>query len=103
MAEIVREKGKEPRVISDYIAAKCMQKICDRVDPNFEVQINKEIEHLSELSEMGVTSHQIPDGVALYDFKNQVGLLYDVQSSPMIHTERKIIMGAANFIQQIIS
>ncbi len=59
--------GTTPHVISDHVAAKCMQKICNQFDPNFEVQINKEIAHMSELPPMGATSHQRPDGVALND------------------------------------
>lgn len=100
LEEIKKENhSQKPHVVSDHVACKCMEEICNSIDPNFEIRINREIGLLSQMSAMNASTHQRPDGVAINKFKHSIALLYDVQSSPMRYTEEKAIMGAANFIR----
>ena len=54
---------------------------------------------MRQLSELQATSPQRPDGVSWNEISHKIGLIYEVQSSPMAHTVKKAIFGAANVIR----
>lgn len=96
IAEITKERGnKEPKVINDFIAGKCLEHICSLIGLDCITSVNKAVPGMSQLSSLATSTHiiYIPDVlVCVVDgMKRVVGLTGEVLSSPMKDTELKAI------------
>jgi len=90
----------QSKQINDKFAGEFMRAVCSRVDPNFYVEVNVEIELLKQLPALSASSKERHDIVVYADgSKWNVLLTVEVRSSPMLWTERKAILGAANMVR----
>ncbi len=81
-------------VLSQYA---CVESICNEIKPDWEVVTNIEVPQLNELPHFTANPRQQSD--VLVQFKGEVGFRAEVRSSPMLFTERKAIIGAADFLR----
>ena len=89
----------QSKQINDKFAGEFKRAVCSTVDPNFYVEVNVEIELLKQLPALSASSKERHDIVVYADgSKRNVLLTVEVRSSPMLWTERKAILGAANMV-----
>ena len=94
------EKEGHGQFNDHIIARECIEVICNEINPNLIVKANVEIHNLQLLPTMTSTSRQRPDIVVYMDStETVVGFRAEVCSSPMLYTERKAILGAADLLR----
>ncbi len=94
----------EKKGYSDALAVKCFNKILKdcRFSKDWDVKGNVEITSLSSMEDFQCSSKERPD-IIIYN-KNepeQIALTCEVQSSPMVWTEQKAILGATNLLRNL--
>ena len=85
--------------LNDHVAKAFMEALCNSIDPNLTVECNVEVEGMRYLPSL--SSHPIsrPDVVVFTSQKKGVALTAEVQSSPLLFTERKAVLAAADFLR----
>ena len=86
--------------INELVAKDCMTAMCNNNDPNFIVVADALVEDMACLPELCSKAHERPDIIVYSDgCKRKVVVTGEVRSSPMLWTERKAILGAANLLR----
>ena len=96
-----KHKGKHQQ--SEYIADSCIQKIlCDSKIGKITTKVDSAIPYLSGLRDLYTSSTERYDVVVYKEMdggKTKVVQVVEVQSSPMIKTEKKAILGASKLLK----
>lgn len=103
VALLKKYEGEGKKQVNDQVAGECVSVICSTIDPNWEVLVNEEVGGLGKLSSISSSPKERSDvSVILCNPRSSthlVGFRAEVCSSPMIWTERKAILGAANHLR----
>ena len=84
---------------SDELAERCMKAIADRCGVKVKTRRNREVKLTSELPPLVISTHERADVLVYNEDGSKVALLIEVNSSPMLFTERKAVLGAADMIR----
>ena len=86
--------------LNDQVAKACITAICNSVNPNFVVDADMEVFGMKDLPDLCTTPKERQDIVVYADWsKTKIVFTAEVLSSPMLWTERKVIIGAANILR----
>lgn len=95
--------AKGMRQVNDQVAGACVSAICNTINPNWNVLVNTEVKGLSKLLSMSSSTTERSDVLVILPNPRsstpKVGFRAQVCSSPMLWTERKAILGAANHLR----
>ena len=83
--------------MNDAITTACIRCVCMRINPNWVAKANCEVPLLEQLKPMTASVRQRPD-TAVYK-GDEVGFTSETCSSPMLWTERKATIGAADLLR----
>ena len=86
-------------VESEVLAERCIKAIADQCGVRVTTRRNKEVKLTSELPPLYNSTHERPDILVYNKDSNRILLLIEVHSSPIIYTERKAVLGAADMIR----
>ena len=83
------------------LATKCVEAACNK---KFYIENDREVTNLeglkiSSLSSLVASSHERADVIVYDEQHKKLLLLIEVQSSPMVYSERKAVIGAANALR----
>ena len=76
-----------------------MKAIADQCGVKINTRRNREVNLTSELPPLVVSLHERADVLVYNEDSSKLLLLIEVNSSPMIFTERKAVLGAADMIR----
>ena len=87
---------------NEQLAARCVEAACNKM--KFYIENDKEVMNLkglkaSSLSSLVASSHERPDVIVYDERHKKLLLVIEVQSSPMVFSERKAVVGAANALR----
>ena len=84
---------------SEELAKRCMKAIADRCGVKVKTRRNREVKLTSELPPLVISTHERADVLVYNEDGSKVALLIEVNSSHMLFTERKAVLGAADMIR----
>ena len=83
--------------LNDEITTACVRSIGVLINPNWQAKANCEVAAFKKLQPMICSERQRPDTAVYYG--NEVGFTSETCSSPMLWTERKATLGAADLLR----
>lgn len=87
------------RVGNEELAEKCVKAIAEQCGVKVNTRRNREVKLTSELPPLVTSTHQRADILVYNKDDTKVVLLIEVHSSPMLYTERKAVLGAADMLR----
>ena len=84
---------------NEELAERCMKAIADQCGVKINTRRNREVNLTSKLPPLVVSLHERADVLVYNEDSSKLLLLIEVNSSPMIFTERKAVLGAADMIR----
>ena len=81
------------------VAERCVKAIAERCGVNVNTRRNREVQLTSKLPPLVTSTHERADVLVYNKEDTKVVLLVEVNSSPMLYTERKAVLGAADMLR----
>ena len=85
-------RRKDLKQMNDSVTSKCIEAICSSINPNWIVKTNTEVQ---QFTNMHNSLRQRPD-TAIFNSSQDIGFGGETRSSPMLWTERKATLFAAD-------
>ena len=81
------------------MAESCVKAIAERCGVKVNTRRNREVQLTSKLPPLVTSTHERADVLVYNKEDTKVVLLVEVNSSPMLYTERKAVLGAADMLR----